>query len=428
MKKFTNLLFKEIRELINKQLIFSLVFTLIIFYFIGQMARTEAKRAETSRRIGVLDLDRSPLSQGLLDNLRLVRFQIEEFETQDKEEALRLARQRNLTFLLVIPPGLREAIEKLETKEIETYSFLRSFSMAEARYSEIFRIILDTANNYLSNEALKKKWPEIPPDNLKKPLKSRDFVIVREQRAEASASAIAGFMYAQSIFVPIILAMILIYSSQMVISAIAMEKQNKTLETLLTVPISRSSIVAAKMLAAGIVGLLSTFIYLAGFRWYMRSFTGDIAQAAGGITSIIKELGLSLTTAGSLILLISLFLAILCALALATILGVLAEDYRSAQSLIMPLMLLVMIPYILSIFTDLRTLSLPARIIIYAIPFSHPFMTTQNILFHNYKAIAAGIAYMLVVFIILVIIAARIFSTDRVLTMKLRWRRRQVVL
>lgn len=428
MKKFTNLLFKEIRELINKQLIFSLVFTLIIFYFIGQIVRTEAKRAETGRRIGVLDLDRSPVSRGLLDNLRLVRFQIEEFETEDKEEALRLAQQKNLSFVLVIPPGLSGGIEKLESREIETYSFLRSFSMAAARYSDIFRAIFDTANNYLSNEVLKKKWPEIPPENLKKPLKSRDFVIVRQNRVEASASAIVDFMYAQSIFVPIILVMILIYSSQMVISAIAMEKQNKTLETLLTVPISRSSIVAAKMLAAGIVGLLSTLIYLAGFRWYMRGRTGDIAQAASGITSIIKELGLSITTAGNLILLLSLFLAILCALALATILGVLAEDYRSAQSLIMPLMLFVMIPYILSIFTDLRTLSLPARILIYAIPFSHPFMTTQNILFHNYKAIGAGIAYMLIVFIILVFTAARIFSTDRVLTMKLRWRRRQVVL
>jgi ABC-2 type transport system permease protein len=274
---------------------------------------------------------------------------------------------------------------------------------------------------------LKKKLPEVPPDSLKKPLKSRDFVIVRNQRAEASASAIAGFVYAQSVFVPIILAMILIYSSQMVISAIALEKQNKTLETLLTVPISRSSIVAAKMLAAGIVGLLSALIYLAGFRWYMKGLTGDIT-AAGGVTTIIKQLGLSMTTGGSIILVISLFLAILCALALATILGVMAEDYRSAQSLIMPLVFMVMIPYILSIFTDLKTLSLPAKIFIYAIPFSHPFMTAQNILLHKYRSIVFGIIYMLLVFIVLVFTAARIFSTDRVLTMKLRWRRRAVVL
>ncbi len=428
MKKFSNLLFKEIRELINKQLIFSLCFTIILFYFIGQMARTEAKKAEAARRIGVLDLDRSAVSRGLVDNLRLVRFQVEEFETQDKEEALLKAQKEKLPFILVIPPGLGEGVEALQTEEIETYSFLRSFSLGEARYSDVFKIILETANNYLSNEVLKKKLPDVPPESLKKPLKSRDFVVVRGQRAEASASAIAGFVYVQSIFIPVVLAMILIYSSQMVISAIAMEKQNKTLETLLTVPISRSSIVAAKMLAAGIVGLLSALIYLAGFRWYMRGFTGDIKEAAGGMTQIIRQLGLSMTTSGSLILMLSLFLAILCALALATILGVLAEDYRSAQSLIMPLILLVMIPYILSIFTDLKTLSLPAKLLIYAIPFSHPFMAAHNILLHNYQAIALGIIYMLGVFIVLVITAARIFSTDRVLTMKLRWRRKAVVL
>ncbi len=428
MKKFSNLLFKEIRELINKQLIFSLGFTIFLFYFIGQMAQTEAKKAEAARRIGVLDLDRSAVSRGLVDNLRLVRFQVEEFETQDKEEALLKAQKEKLPFILVIPPGLGEGVEALQTEEIETYSFLRSLSLSEARYSDVFKIILETANNYLSNEVLKRKLPDVPPDSLKKPLKSRDFVIVRGQRAEASASAIAGFVYAQSIFIPIVLAMILIYSSQMVISAIAMEKQNKTLETLLTVPISRSSIVAAKMLAAGIVGLLSALIYLVGFRWYMRGFTGDIKEAAGGMTQIVRQLGLSMTTSGSVILMLSLFLAILCALALATILGVLAEDYRSAQSLIMPLVFMVMIPYILSLFTDLKTLSLPAKILIYAIPFSHPFMAPQNILLHNYQAIALGIIYMLAVFIILVITAARIFSTDRVLTMKLRWRRKAIVL
>jgi hypothetical protein len=35
---------------------------------------------------------------------------------------------------------------------------------------------------------------------------------------------------------------------------------------------------------------------------------------------------------------------------------------------------------------------------------------------------------MMAVFAVLIIIAARIFSTDRVLTMKLRWRKKPVVL
>jgi ABC-2 type transport system permease protein len=222
--------------------------------------------------------------------------------------------------------------------------------------------------------------------------------------------------------------MIIIYASQMVISAIAMEKQNKTLETLLTVPISRTSIVTAKMLAAGLVGLISAIIYMVGFRYYMGGFMGDVSEAAtaSGLTSVIQKLGLAFTANSYVILGISLFLAILCALAMATILGVLAEDYRSAQSLIMPMIFLVMIPYFLSFFSDIKSLSLPAKLLLYAIPFSHPFLTTQNLLLEDYRPIVLGIIYMAAVFIVLIIIAARIFSTDKVLTMKLRLRKKRL--
>jgi ABC-2 type transport system permease protein len=129
-----------------------------------------------------------------------------------------------------------------------------------------------------------------------------------------------------------------------------------------------------------------------------------------------------------IILGVSLFFAILCALAMATILGVLAEDFRSAQSLIMPMVFLVMIPYFISFFSDFRTLSLPIKIFVLAIPFSHPFLATQNIMLENYQSVFFGILYMLALFIVLVIVAARIFSTDRVLTMKLRWGNKKIML
>jgi ABC-2 type transport system permease protein len=103
------------------------------------------------------------------------------------------------------------------------------------------------------------------------------------------------------------------------------------------------------------------------------------------------------------------------------ILGVLAEDFRSAQSLIMPVVLVVMIPYFISLFADLSTLSPPVKLLLMAIPFSHPFMAVQNLYLQNYGAILGGIGYEILVFIILVVIAARIFSSDKILTMKLRW-------
>ena len=103
------------------------------------------------------------------------------------------------------------------------------------------------------------------------------------------------------------------------------------------------------------------------------------------------------------------------------ILGVLAEDFRSAQNMIMPLMFMVMIPYFISLFADINTVSLPIKIFILVIPFSHPFLVSQNLYLGNYGMIAGGLAYMLVVFVGLTIFAARVFSSDKILTMKLRF-------
>jgi len=428
MNKFLNLLVKEVKELITLQLLISLLFTIFLFYFIGQMAKTEMKKAMRTQKIAVLNLDNSPFSEQLIGNLKTANFQAEMVEDRDKQKAIDATKATDTNLLLVIPQGFGASLETPEIKEIETYSYLRTFSLVGSRSSVIINSVIRAINEYLSNDFIKKKFPEVSPEKVKNPIKSRDFVIVKDRMAEGKAEAVAGFVSSQSLFLPVILMMIIIYASQMVISAIAMEKQNKTLETLLTVPISRTSIVTAKMLASGLVGLVSAVIYMFGFRFYMSGFMGDISQAAAasGVSGVIQKLGLTMDTKGFIILGISLFIAILVALALATILGVLAEDYRSAQSLIMPLIFLVMIPYFLSFFSDPKTLSLPAKIFLFAIPFSHPFLLTQNLYLENYGAILYGILYMLAVFIILIIIAARIFSTDRVLTMKLRFRKKKV--
>jgi len=427
MKRFKNLLLKEIRELVTRQWIISLLMTMFLFYFMGDLAKREVKRAVAMQKISVLDLDRSDLSGGLLNNLKVMNFKIDEVKESDKESAVRAAKAGDVNFLLIIPGGFGESIARFETKEIETYSFLRSFSLGGTRNSSVLQAVVSAVNNYLSSDFLKKRIPELDPENIKKPIKSKDYVLVKDRMAEGSASAITGFVYSQSIFVPIILMIIIMYSAQMVISAIAMEKQNKTLETLLTVPIPRTSIVTAKMLSAGIVGLGSAVIYMFGYKYFMSGITGDM-RAATGMQSVIQQLGLAMTTNGYIVLGISLFFAILCALVMATVLGVLAEDFRSAQMLIMPLVFLVMIPYFISFFADFRTLSLPVKLLVWAIPFSHPFMVTQNFVLDNSRAILFGILYMAIFFGVLVVIAGRIFSTDKVLTMKLRWKKKQVVL
>jgi len=422
MKRFLNLLKKEIKELVTVQLVASLGFTILLFNFIGQMSRKEVQKAIGVQTISALDLDGSASSQAILTGLESARFKIVRIEGKSKEQAIDIARGGESKLLLVIPSGFGDSLKDLKPSPIETYSYMRSFSLIGARGSAIVRGVISALNNVLSDSFLKEKLPGLDPASLKTPIKSKDFVIVQKRMAEASASDVAGMVTSQSLLIPVVLMMIVIYSSQMVISAVAMEKQNKTLETLLTVPIRRTSIITAKMLAAGLVGLISAGIYMFGFKGFMGGIGGSDLQAAaspGG--AVMRQLGLYFDTSGYLILGAALFLAILVALALAMILGVLAEDFRSAQNMIMPLMFMVMIPYFLSLFADINTVSLPVKIFILAIPFSHPFLVSQNLYLGNYGMIFGGLAYMLVVFTALVVFAARIFSTDRILTMKLRF-------
>ncbi|HEK86483.1 MAG: ABC transporter permease [Candidatus Saccharicenans sp.] len=427
MKNFSHLLIKEIKELINKQLVISLVFILIIFNFIGGISKTEMKKAMAKQKIAVLDLDKSEISRNIIGALNLANFIIEE-KTGEKDKVINEVRHSDLDLLVVIPAGFGQEVTNFHPGEVETYSFLRGISMSGSRKSEIVKALLQTTNDFLSNEYLKKKLPEMDPKLVKAPIKSREFIVVKDRTAEGSSSAVIGSLYAQSFILPVILMMIIMYSSQMVITAIAMEKQNKTLETLLTVPISRTAVVLAKMLAAGIVGLLSAAIYLYGFRNAFSFSSGDLAKVMSGVTPILKQLGLVLNTPDYVIFGLSLFLTILVALSLATVLGVLAEDYRTAQSLNVPLVFLVLVPYFISLFADINTMSLPAKILVLAIPFSHPFFAMQNIMFGHLKLLWAGIGYNFLFMLMMLYWTVKIFSTDRVLTMKLKWGKKRVVI
>jgi len=423
MKRFKNLLKKEVKELVTKQLVISLAFTVLIFNFIGSISKKEVRKAVGVQTISALDQDGSAASRALLQRLESTRFKILDQSGKTREQAIETAKAGDSKLLLVIPAGFGDSLAGLAPSEIETYSFMRSFSLIGARGQVVVQGVISALNEALSDKFLAEKLPGTDPATLKNPIKSRNFVIVKDRMAEGSAQMIAGLISQQSLLIPVVLMMIVIYSSQMVISAVAMEKQNKTLETLLTVPIRRTSIITAKMLAAGLVGLISAGVYMFAFQGFLGGIGEEAARAGArsGGAALMQKLGLTFDTAGYLILGVSLFLAILVALAMAMILGVLAEDFRSAQNMIMPLTFMVMIPYFISLFADVNTVSLPVKILILVIPFSHPFLVSQNIYLGNYGMIAAGLAYMLAVFAVLVIYAARIFSTDKILTMKLRF-------
>ena len=86
---------------------------------------------------------------------------------------------------------------------------------------------------------------------LQQPVTVDEVVVVGTRTAAAPVDAVMGFVSQQTTFIPIVLFIVIIFAAQMIATAIATEKENKTLETLLSYPISRASLVTAKMVAAG---------------------------------------------------------------------------------------------------------------------------------------------------------------------------------
>jgi ABC-2 type transport system permease protein len=218
--------------------------------------------------------------------------------------------------------------------------------------------------------------------------------------------------------------LVIILAAQMIAASIAGEKENKTLETLLSTPVARGALVTAKMMAAGIVALVSAAAYMVGMKSYMGGILGASGGTSAAVGQAIQKLGLVLDLRGYVLLGLSVFAGIMVALSIAVILGAFAEDLKSVQILIMPLMMVVLLPYLITMFIDINTTSPVLKWLIYAIPFSHPFLAAQFIFAHNFTMVVAGIIYQFALFLVLATVAARIFSTDRILTMKLNTARR----
>lgn len=422
MKKFLILFNKEIKNLITIQLILPLVIMVLLFSFLGSVITKQVKKEQEPKKIAVVDYDETFLSNDVINTLKSGNFIIDKISLS-KEEALDYVKKNNISTLVIIPSGFQDNVTSFFQNEIEVYSIMKGISFTNISSSISTQIILTNINEIISNRYISEKFLGMNPNIIKNPVKIKSFVIVKDKMANTTVETISGAVSSQNIFIPIILMIVIIFSSQMIASTIASEKENKTLETLLTMPINRTSIIFSKMLSSGVVALLMSVVYMIGMRNYMSGITGGITSGThvtSDISKILVELGLTFNAQSYILLGISLFFAILCALSLSMILAVFAENVQSAQTLLTPIMVLLLIPYFLSLFMDLNSLPFLVKVLLFIIPFSHPFMASQNLIFGNTLPIIYGIMYMAIFFVICLIIATKIFSSDRILTARIK--------
>ena len=401
-----NIVKKEFKELFTLSTLIPLVVIAMVFAFVGQSIGNIGETMEEKPVIGIVDRDDGDFSDIAMAVLMEKGEVI--YDGSDAEEGLEEVREGNGVALLVIPEDFSQSIDANQPGEIEIYWIMKGAGMMDSISSGVVEGLIQAVNQGISTKLIQQDSSSDPVLVLNPTTRVETTFFKGKEVEGLSASQLGNVLSSQSIVIPIVIMMLIIMSGSSVISSMGMEKENKTLETLLTMPVRRSHVVIGKMIGSALVGMIMAAIYMIGFSRYMSSFQiSDINLA---------DFGLALSMQDYLLVGVSLFIALLAGLSLCIVLGTFAKDYRSAQTLIFPITALAMISVFITMFKDFDTIPAVLRILVFAIPFSHPMMAMRALVMDNYSLVIGGIAYTAVFTVIMVAVAVRIFNSDRLLT------------
>lgn len=421
MKKFSALFLKELRELLNKQLIISFLLMVVLFRVIGQINKSAMQKLEERQEIGILVLDSGPYGEMVKKALQY-NFKLHQITGTSEPQWINAAKKVDLRTIVVIPNDFSLKIEAREKASIRVYTIAKTLGIRERAQKHLINSIIRNVSEAISSSILQKSLSITEVAYVKEPVLLSEYVHLKGKTYNISSEIIFGYMTIQSTLIPIILFLLLIMTSQMIAAAMGQEKENKTLETLLTTPVSRFSIITAKMLSSIIIAAIFAGAYLYGFKGYMvSSFESQFKE----LDSIAKELGIALSGAGLFTFGASIFLALVAGLLMSMLISVFVQDTKSAQLAITPVMIMLLIPYFLSFTVDITELSGIAKTIIYLIPFTHPFYFYRFYILGNYKDVILGIAYLICFNIALALVILRLFSTDILITSRLDLRKQR---
>jgi len=408
-----NIIKKEFKELFTLSTLLPMVVIAIMFGFVGQMIGSVGEKIEEKPVIGIVDIDDGDLSDIAASILTEGAEVI--YDGGDAGEGWKKVREENGAALVVIPENFSQNIYANHPGEIEIHWIMKGTGMMDSISSGVVEGLIQSVNQDISKKLIERNSSLDPALALNPTTKNETTVFKGKEIKGLSPSEIGGMLMSQSITIPIVIMMLIMMAGGSVISSMGLEKENKTLETLLTLPVRRSHIVIGKIVGSALIGLLMAIIYMIGFAYYMGSFQiSDINLA---------DFGLTLGMQDYLLVGISLFVALLAGLSLCIVLGTFAKDYRSAQTLTFPITALAMISMFIIMFKDFDTIPVALQILLFAIPFSHPMMAMRALMLDNYLLVIGGIAYAAVFTAIMIAIAVRIFNTDRLLTGRIKRRK-----
>lgn len=430
MSHMTSIIRKEVRELLTPGSVISVLVMVVLFAGLGGLIGGEVDSAAELPTFGfVVDEDGdyydgwnpydvlcNETNYGAEADSKII---LMDSAYGNDEAILAEMREKGITSVLALPDAdsFRESMTNGTQVTMKQYYLYEPTGLFGTVSSSVLSSVVSILNTSLSQEIMSSAGTGLDYDFVTNPIVSGtndvSTIVDGEVHTGITPSDISNEITSQTLMIPIVIMIIIMMVGSIVISSMGSEKENKTLETLLTMPIKRTSIVSGKIVAAAIVGLVYGLAYMVGMSIYMGSMTGTIA---GSSSVNLEDLGMSLDILDWFLIMVSMFLAIVCALGICMILGAFAKNYKSAQTMTMPLSILAMIPMFIIMFTGWYGSGGVLQVITFAIPFSHPMMAMQALMYGDMTLVLGGIAYMAVFALVSILITVRLYNSDILIT------------
>jgi ABC-2 type transport system permease protein len=326
--------------------------------------------------------------------------------------------ETNATILLEIPEGYGANISGGERGVLRVYAVLKSVVIAEAGRGSMVEQVVTAYGYTLSVSRIWELLQQagitgVDPTAIFSPLSVEYSSVIKGNVVEVPPQSIFGVMMTQGIMLPMMTMILLIFAMQIAAASIAVEKEEKTLEALMTLPVGRLTILAGKLTGSIIVAVAGAVAYIVGFSFYMTPSFGF----AGGMGNVdLSDIGLSIGPEGFVLLGVTMFVTLVSGLALALSVAVFTDSVRGAQSLVGVMILPVMVPMLILMFTDLKMLPLLFQVILYTLPFTHSLLASKAVFMGDYLTVLGSILYISLFTLVVLYVAAKIFNSERIIT------------
>lgn len=416
---------KEVRDLLKdrKIVLGMIVVPLLMFPMMGaaiNLSTQSAMSATQSSTFALMDLDQGNFSTMAADYFSsLPTVTVKTIPPQAVSDGMQAALKENASTLVVIPADFSQKIAEGSQTSLESYTTVTSFGIGQAASASVVSSLVSSFGRALSSYYITTSSPGLDPSVVLSPVALSESTYLNGNLISVSPSVVASSGMEQSFALPIATFIVLIFAMQIASSAMAVEKEQKTLETLITLPVSRFQILSSKLVGSTLIAAIGAVTSIVGFTYYM----GMLGSVTTGGEAAPFELTPSLEYYALLGVL--LFLTLALATSLAIIVSVFTTDVRGAQAVVGYLALPIILPTFLVIFGDFNTLSFGLKALVLAIPFSDVAVFATTGMFGDLTYAIFGVAYLTTWVVGTLYLASRLFNSERILTSRFSFGRKK---